>query len=105
MGAPKGLDVDHINGDQLDNRKANLRIVTRSVNLQNRQMPARKDSPYQGVYALPTKVPLWCARIGKEYLGSASSPEEANLLRLRREKELWGIAPRRQQAFAEAGLI
>lgn len=32
---PKGLDIDHINHDTLDNRKTNLRICTRAVNNQN----------------------------------------------------------------------
>lgn len=31
----EGLDIDHINGDRLDNRLCNLRTVTRSENNQN----------------------------------------------------------------------
>lgn len=37
MEAPKGLDVDHVNHDMLDCRRTNLRICTRSQNLQNRK--------------------------------------------------------------------
>ena len=57
MHDPKGFDIDHINGDPLDNRKENLRVCTRAQNAQNR--PLRKDSAsgYKGVYEVkkPTR--------------------------------------------------
>ena len=34
---PQGMDIDHINGNKIDNRIDNLRIVTHRVNMQNRK--------------------------------------------------------------------
>ena len=50
MDAPKGMDVDHINGDTLDNRRENLRICTRAQNSQNKRLRVDSKSGYKGVY-------------------------------------------------------
>jgi len=49
MDAPKGMVVDHINHDTLDNRKGNLRIITDSQNNQNRKGKANSSSGILGV--------------------------------------------------------
>lgn len=49
LNAPIGLEVDHIDGDGLNNTRANLRIVTRRQQMQN-QHGVSKTSKYPGVY-------------------------------------------------------
>lgn len=61
MNAPKELQVDHINGDKLDNRKQNLRLCTMEQNQFNR--PKRKSkSGFRGVYWVERKK-KWRAAI------------------------------------------
>lgn len=45
----KGFLIDHRNRNNLDNRKANLRICTKSQNSMNRGLQANNTSGYRGV--------------------------------------------------------
>ena len=48
MQPPRGMDVDHKNGNGLDNRRCNLRVCTRAQNLHNGQ-PLGGSSRHKGV--------------------------------------------------------
>lgn len=65
LPCPPGLEVDHINRDKLDNRKSNLRLVTRSQNCANRGSFKNSKSKYKGV-RWNKKIGLWEAAIGKD---------------------------------------
>jgi hypothetical protein len=49
MSTPPGCEVDHINHDGLDNRKANLRFVTRKQNAANARKHRDATSKYRGI--------------------------------------------------------
>lgn len=47
--APNGMDVDHINGDTLDNLDSNLRVVTHLANMNNIGARSNSKSGIRGV--------------------------------------------------------
>lgn len=83
LKAPIGVDVDHINGDGLDNRRSNLRLATRSENMGNRPMQANNSSGFKGV-TWNKKLNKWQAQIkgrGRSItLGCFDNLEEAALI-------------------------
>ncbi len=84
--------VDHLNGDGLDNRRMNLRVCTRSQNVQNRHKVFGM-SRFQGVYR-DSRRTRWTASIiccGVTYrLGTFANEEEAARAYDRKAKELFG---------------
>jgi len=75
-------DVDHINGNKLDNRRSNLRLATRSQNLMNKKHAL-------GIY-FNKQCNKWTAQIKANNkcinLGAYQNKEEA--LKVRRQAEL-----------------
>lgn len=74
-----GVEVDHINRDGLDNRRANLRIVTRRENLLNRRVFKNNTSGYVGV--APHTDGRWraqkCINRRLYHVGIFATPEQA----------------------------
>lgn len=66
MHAPKGMYVDHINRDKLDNRKSNLRIVTNSQNMLNTGMYSNNTSGHKGV-VYHKRDKRWVAQVKLNY--------------------------------------
>lgn len=79
LDAPPGLEVDHINGNGLDNRRANLRLATHAENQYNRR-PLGGTSRFKGV-CWNREHGKWRAAIrtgGKDlYLGYYATEEDA----------------------------
>ena len=76
---PSGI-IDHINGDKLDNRIANLRDVDDVMSLRNRKKLRSNTSGVTGVHYCNTNK-VWMAKIGGKYLGSFQNKEEAASVR------------------------
>jgi hypothetical protein len=66
MQTPKGMQAHHRNGNGLDNRKGNLRNVTRKQNLQGRRGWTKKDHGYKGV-VFDKRRNKWCLVIHPEF--------------------------------------
>ncbi len=96
MNAPQDMDVDHIDGNGLDNRKLNLRNVPHSVNMNNMKLTKANRSGVAGVGWFK-QYNQWRARTvwqGKEHhLGYFDDKEEA-VQAVRHFKELHGIVHR-----------
>ncbi len=76
MDAPDNMEVDHINGNTLDNRRCNLRICTRSQNQYNRDSDKNSSSKYKGVSYIK-KWNKWQAEINGMYIGCFKTEEAA----------------------------
>jgi hypothetical protein len=93
MNCKNGLQVDHVNGDKLDNRKDNLRICNGTQNQGNMKIPKHNTSGIKGVsWHKATKKWVANIRINKKpkYLGSFSSKLDAKEIYTKFAKQYFG---------------
>lgn len=80
MGNPAGFEIDHIDGDGLNNCRANLRLATHQQNMRNQRTRSDNTSCFKGVDWNKRDL-KWQARIGlngkRVSLGYFDTPEAA----------------------------
>jgi len=82
--------VDHIDGDELNNQRENLRLCNRFQNQQNRKLNKNSTTGRKGVKLMPNgKFRARVQAFGKRYsLGCFDTLEEASEARSKKAKEL-----------------
>ena len=71
LGFPNGMQVDHIDGNGLNNRRCNLRTATQSQNMHNRFLSKSNKSGVRGV--------CWCKRTGKWRVGITLNKKQKHI--------------------------
>jgi hypothetical protein len=102
---PRNRDMDHINGDKLDNRWSNLRLARRGENNMNSLSPTNNTSGYKGVVIAPE---YWFSIIiinkKRINLGASRSFKEAVKLREKAELKYFGcILPQKLKCNNSSG--
>ena len=88
-------EIDHINGERSDNAIANLRDVSRTVNVRNIHKAKQSKS---GVIGVRKRGNVWQASIVGRHLGNFTSLEAATEARAKAEVELGYSTPRSRAA-------
>jgi hypothetical protein len=91
MGDPINIQVDHINGNKLDNRRENLRLCTHKENIRNQKKHKNNTSGYKGVFRRRNR---WMAQIQHDrqfvYIGTFDTPQDAAQAYDEKARELFG---------------
>lgn len=90
LNTPQGLYTDHINGNGLDNRRANLRVVTTAQNMANKSKQSNGlYSRYKGV-TWNKQRRKWQVQVKAKTVGRFDSEIEAALKYNEVAKEVFG---------------
>lgn len=93
LNAPSGALVDHVNGDGLDNTRANIRLATTAQNAHNQKLSSANRSGVKGV-GWNARAGKWIARVMKDgkhtYLGLFEDLAAAEEAVLRARADLHG---------------
>jgi len=93
LSAPKGVQVDHWNGDGLWNLRSNLRLCTPSQNQSNQKKLAFASSTYKGI-CWSKRLNKWIAQIQVNrkhiYLGLFREERKAAEAYDQKARELFG---------------
>lgn len=82
MNPKSGLEVDHRDGNKLNNQRGNLRIVTHSENGKNLGLSVRSKTGIKGVHWVTSKRLFGCiitSNYKRHFLGYFKTKEEASL--------------------------
>ena len=97
MDYPDGKQIDHINGNKLDNRKENMRIVTNQQNSWNSRIYSNNTSGHTGVYWFKQRK-KWVSGINVDgkfiNLGYTSDKKIAVKRRIEAEEKFFGAYKR-----------
>ncbi len=100
LDAPEGIQVDHVNGDGLDNRRENLRLATPRQNSENQTKPTRSATGFRGVREVaPGSFAAYVnTRNRQVHLGCWGTAEEAAVAR---DYEVARVGSRARPNFKE----
>lgn len=93
MNVSDDIQVDHINGNKLDNRRENLRLVNPVLNAMNSKRPKHNTTGYKGVTFVKDKNKFKAQiTIGRKnkHLGYFNNPKKAHEAYVAYGKKLFG---------------